>query len=271
MPDFLKEREQNRISIISHFKNQKLKNAVLDVGCGTGYYSIIPRVLGHRVHAFDISPSLIEKTFKRLSWAGIQEDIKELNSLGVMTTRELINPKIWKGDAGQTINFISGPYDTIFCLGGTFELLPDPSRSLALMLLNLSKGGKLFLEIENKQRFSYFFELLKDLFSRRVSLFEALRIFKGMRNDLPLELKRTIVGHSGKEHIIPFKILSLRAVQKIALKHQCKATAVEGREWLQEILGFDMRARGTLQTLLSRIPFFAKRAPIIWIEITKDA
>jgi len=101
---------------------------VLDVGCGTGFLTLMLAELGHVVTAIDLSPQMIDRARRKAEQASLQ------------------------------IDFRTGDAVAIDCADKTYELvvarhliwtLPDPQRGVAEWLRVLRPGGRLIL-IEGK-------------------------------------------------------------------------------------------------------------------------
>jgi ubiquinone/menaquinone biosynthesis C-methylase UbiE len=101
---------------------------VLDVGCGTGFLTLMLAELGHEVTGIDLSPQMIDRARRKAEQASLQIDFRIGNAVA------------------------------IDCADETYELvvarhliwtLPDPQRGVAEWLRVLRPGGRLIL-IEGK-------------------------------------------------------------------------------------------------------------------------
>ena len=54
---------------------------VLDVGCGTGFLTVLLAKLGHRVTGVDLTPAMLERGAERMKLAGVQATLLEGNAL----------------------------------------------------------------------------------------------------------------------------------------------------------------------------------------------
>lgn len=56
---------------------------VLDVGCGTGFLTVLLARLGHRVTGVDLTPAMLERASERLRLAGVTATLLEGNALAL--------------------------------------------------------------------------------------------------------------------------------------------------------------------------------------------
>lgn len=267
MPQYKTTRSQNDREIAKALQLLPFKSFVLDVGCGSGVYASLAMAMGAKVHAFDISPRLLQMATETLSFSKVQGEMEYLKKESIRRPEEIYNPKIWKGDASDAINYISGPYKLVLCLGGTLNMLKMPERSIELMIESLDRGGRLFIEIENKKQPKYLKELFKDLLSGKLGWLQFKRILSGFRDDTSLVIERELVSAAGKKAKLSFKILSLEGLKKIVTRCNAEVVEVRGSDWLNQLLPFEFVGKSKIQSALSNIWPFARFASIYFVEV----
>jgi glycine/sarcosine N-methyltransferase len=113
----------------------ELKTA-LDIGCGTGFHSIMLAQLGLRVTATDISEKMLQQTQKNADHADVRVNT-------IQTSFQDLNKSVKE------------KFDTVFCLGNTLPHILT-ARELLSLFRNLTKllnpGGFIFLQLLNYDR-----------------------------------------------------------------------------------------------------------------------
>lgn len=94
--------------------------AILDAGCGTGYFSIILAKEGHNLTGIDFTPAMVEGAKKAAAEAGVQ-------------------PQFFLMDASAT-SFPDESFDAVVTRNLTWTL-PDPEKAYKEWFRVLKKGG----------------------------------------------------------------------------------------------------------------------------------
>ncbi len=97
---------------------------VLDVGCGTGFLSLLLAELGHRVTGIDLSAQMLEQARKKAAAANMPLTYRNENAASL-------------SDPDETYDFVIGRH--------IVWTLPDPSRGVSEWLRVLRPGGRLAL------------------------------------------------------------------------------------------------------------------------------
>lgn len=219
------------------------RGSALDVGCGTGYQSLLLARAGYQVRGFDIASSLIgvaQSKIQELQKSGklpwplyntsipffmeaqqrIVEQADALRGINVFSPPEFI-----VADATDPTSYEPGNYDVIVCYGSVLSFIDENEKVLSLMARALKPGGRLFLEVEQRLNLDLFWPFADRILggwlhyeqSWRESM---LNLFtapgKNVRVNYPFELA------TGKEVILPiwlFSIAYLRhAFDRVGLK-----------------------------------------------------
>jgi protein-L-isoaspartate O-methyltransferase len=256
-----------KIDQILNFLDSRKTKTVLDVGCGPGSITALARASGAKVHAFDISPGLMNQTHKRMKRDGLEADIKALKNLGRDGADHIPAPKLWVGDASAAINFISGPYSAIVCIEGTLEFTKNPTRVLKLLMTALELNGRLFLEIENKQSPRHLRLLIKDFLN--LELRSAVNRIKNTFSDKAISETKSFFSHNGAEKVLPVNLVSLGMVKNASRLNGCTIRAVAGNYSITR--AFTKRSSGArlVSKLSALLVPVAYSSTYIWIEIEK--
>jgi ubiquinone/menaquinone biosynthesis C-methylase UbiE len=101
---------------------------VLDVGCGTGFLSLMLAALGHDVTGIDLSPQMIDRARRKAEQASLQIDFRVGDAVAI-------------GCPDKAYQLVVARH--------VIWTLPDPQRGVAEWLRVLRPGGRLIL-IEGK-------------------------------------------------------------------------------------------------------------------------
>lgn len=104
------------------------RKRILDVGCGTGFLSLLLAELGHDVTGVDLAPQMLELAREKAERSGLRIAFRVENAASL-------------SDADQT-------YDLVICRH-VIWILPDPARGASEWIRVLRPGGRLAL-IEGK-------------------------------------------------------------------------------------------------------------------------
>jgi len=112
----------------------KNSSSILELGAGSGAYSIYYATNGHEVTALDITPSNIDKINKKIS------------------EHKAINLNTMIGNATNLSEFHADSFNTVLCLGPYYHIIDDETRHQLLeeSLRVLCTGGILAIAYINK-------------------------------------------------------------------------------------------------------------------------
>ncbi len=115
----------------------------LDVGCGTGFQTLLLESLGWSTTGVDIAADLLNCTRGKLGQAGLP------CRLGIADARGLPFP--------------DATFDLVNCCGSTLSFIDDYSRALREMTRVLRPGGSLVVEVEQRWNLDLIWALLDSL------------------------------------------------------------------------------------------------------------
>jgi 2-polyprenyl-6-hydroxyphenyl methylase/3-demethylubiquinone-9 3-methyltransferase len=123
----------------------------LDIGCGSGLFSLAARKLGAKVHSFDVDPLCVACT----------NELKE---------RYFPNDEGWRIEQGDVldVDYLKsiGRFDIVYSFG-VLHHTGAMRQALENVIPLVSEGGKLFISIYNNQGFaSLFWTDLKKFYNR---------------------------------------------------------------------------------------------------------
>ncbi|MBB5436916.1 ubiquinone/menaquinone biosynthesis C-methylase UbiE [Pedobacter sp. AK017] len=146
---------------------------VLDIGCGTGFQSLLYAKSGAEVTGIDISDRLIEVAKRKLrhfnplkpisffepKFKFVAEYENRINHiLEKLPQRDFKQPKFVLGDA-QNIAEESGSFDHINCCGSTFSFIDDYQSAITEIHRCLKPDGTFIFEVESKNNLDLFWPL----------------------------------------------------------------------------------------------------------------
>jgi MPBQ/MSBQ methyltransferase len=140
--------------IRTHFPNGEGLKA-LDVGCGTGFQTLLLQSLGFETVGIDIARDLITRARAK-------------------SAQEKTSPSFLSGSA-INIPFQDNSFDLINCCGSTLSLIPDYQRALAEMTRVLKNGGRMVLEFEQRWNLDLVWGLIDGLIGGRLGYEQSLK------------------------------------------------------------------------------------------------
>ena len=221
-------------NVIHEFIARKIPSGrgkkALDVGCGTGFQSLLLARAGYEVHGFDIAAQLVELAkskattlsqddntlwpLYRTSLASFMREQVRIVALADQLRNEapVIPPKFWVDDAMNPKAYNSGPYDCIVCCGSVLSFINDHERMMAFIGGALKRGGLLFLEVEQKVNMDLLWPIVDSLLLGKLhyeqSFKESLKnLFVPPGRNLCVEYPFKLTN--GKEVILPLWLFSV--------------------------------------------------------------
>jgi ubiquinone/menaquinone biosynthesis C-methylase UbiE len=151
----------------------------LDVGCGTGFQSILLNPCGHDVVGIDVAAALLEKAKHKNAERFLTKDFFKAPFPFVpkysRRIRDLAQRYRGSSPPGKSefrfgsatkLPFPNDSFDVINCSGSTLSFIEDYSAAIQEMARVLKRGGVLFLEVENKYNADLLWPVLDAKFLR---------------------------------------------------------------------------------------------------------
>ena len=139
---YLRDRERKTILNLSHMNDPDLKTMV-EVGCGSGFYSLEAKKVGLRVCAVDVVPEFIEQ---------IASQVDEVHISDVETLA------------------LDKSYDLVVC-AGVLDFVCNPAVAFKNLCALVNPGGRLMVHVPRKGWWGLYYRLEKHLAGIRVNLF----------------------------------------------------------------------------------------------------
>jgi ubiquinone/menaquinone biosynthesis C-methylase UbiE len=199
----------------------------LDVGCGTGFQTILLSLCGFNVTGVDISSELVEKArgkdiLEYLSIDLFQSRYPFVSSYSekvrtlAQKIRGTLQPAIPAFEVGSAtrLPFSDQSFDLVNCCGSTLSAIEDYKTALSEMTRVLRPGGVILLEVENRYNMDLLWPLVDTLVGGRIGYDQELRIslsnllhnpLKHVKTDFPLST------HNG-EVLMPIWLFSSRTL-----------------------------------------------------------
>ena len=178
---------------------------VLDIGCGTGFQSILYALAGYRVIGIDISSKLTESASKKIigknshfelfepKFNFVKKYNRKINTiLRSIVKLQIIQPSYFTEDATNIMQ-PANSFDLVNCCGSTLSFVENHEKAISEIARCLKSGGRFILEVEAKQNMDLIWTLLDStiFFGRlgyETSFKEALNlIFKNKGNHVNVE------------------------------------------------------------------------------------
>jgi ubiquinone/menaquinone biosynthesis C-methylase UbiE len=135
----------------------------LDVGCGTGFQSILLNICGNNVAGIDLAAGLLEKARRKDPESFLSKGLFDgpFSFISEYSSRILETAMQYRGTSpiGQStytvasatcVPFPNDTFDVVNCCGSTLSFVESYRIALSEMVRVLKPGGMLFLEVENK-------------------------------------------------------------------------------------------------------------------------
>lgn len=150
----------------------KTRHLALDIGCGTGFQSILYSMANFDVIGIDVSSKLIEVAKQKL----VQSDgefelfepkynfVKQYNNkikkvLARFDNSQISQPSYFVDDATK-ISQPSEIFDVINCCGSTLSFVEDYNKAISEISRCIKINGKFILEVEAKNNMDLFWTLM---------------------------------------------------------------------------------------------------------------
>jgi MPBQ/MSBQ methyltransferase len=160
----------------------------LDVGCGTGFQTILLAAMGHSVNGFDIAEDLVRvaaaKSVVDFDTTPLFSAAFPFSARGALKLRRMVNK--YRGSAGHgqatfsvadaaRIPFASEKFQLVNCCGSTLNFIPRHIEALLEMHRVLKPGGIAFLEVENRFNLDLLWALADSLTGGRLGYDQSAR------------------------------------------------------------------------------------------------
>jgi ubiquinone/menaquinone biosynthesis C-methylase UbiE len=142
--------------------NKKGKLNCLDVGCGTGFQSILYSLCGFKVTGIDISDKLLLKAKSKFP------EINEYSKKAINLANEIKSSNTIQHPEYQQCSAVSLPYDDntfdiVNCCGSVLSSIENYEVAIKEMVRVLKPKGYLILEAENKYNMDLFWPIIDKL------------------------------------------------------------------------------------------------------------
>lgn len=136
-------REREREAVLSFADLNHSGASLLDVGCGAGFYSLIAKRAGMKVHSVDLSPGMV----KRLEGLVDRAEVVDIEKLSV-----------------------HNQYDRVVC-AGVLDFVMNPELAFSNLCKSVAPGGRLVVLCPRKGPGGIFYRIEKYFFGIRINLY----------------------------------------------------------------------------------------------------
>lgn len=232
--------------ILANLKSGQGKTA-LDVGCGTGFQTLLLARAGYKVNAFDIADQLVALAkikAARLNVSGhdlmfntsITESLKSQSEIldkadSMRGQGSLIKPEIFVGDAIDPNSYKPGNFDVITCCGSVLSFITDDSSVIELMAKNVRPGGYLFIEVEQKVNLDLIWPIIDILFKGMLNYKQSMRLIRKNLFSRPganLYIDYPFCLSDGTELTLPVRLYSIKYLNSIFKQNSLKIVGRRG-------------------------------------------
>lgn len=229
----------------------------LDVGCGTGFQSILLAYSGYDVHGFDIASRLVKLAQKKIellnddclklkpifktpykSFSDEQNIIIEIANK-LRNHNSIKRPILWISDATNQISYDPGEYDVIVCCGSVLSFIEDHQLVINLMSNALRKGGTLFIEVEQKCNLDLLWPLIDLVTNGKLHYEQNLKEI--IMNLLSKPTNNIFINYpfllsNGNEVLLPMCLFSVKYLEDLFVKNGLEIIKKQGIHVLTNIL-----------------------------------
>jgi len=192
----------------------------LDVGCGTGFQSVLLNLCGHDVIGIDLAAALLAKATNKKAEAYLSRDFfnapfpfvprysKKIRSLALQyRCTSKLGKSEFKVASATAIPFPDSSFDLVNCCGSTLSFIEDYDKAIREMARTLKPGGILFIEVENKYNVDLVWPVLDaKFFGGRLGYDQPLETVKANLFSRRLENVKIEYPFSGKQGEIDMPI-----------------------------------------------------------------
>lgn len=211
--------------IVHYLYKNSIKGSLscLDVGCGTGFQSILLSLCGHEVTGIDISSGLISMARQKDVKSYLSRDLFDSpyhfvhqysERIRELTDRlrgdlPILEPS-YKIESAINLSFENESFDMVNCCGSTLSSIEDYKAAMKEMVRVLRPGGTLILEVENKYNPDLLWPIIDTCLGGIIGYEQAMRIsldnaFSGRQNHVKIDFPFSM--HRG-EILMPIRLFS---------------------------------------------------------------
>lgn len=206
----------------------------LDVGCGTGFQSLLLAYAGYRVRGFDLAQRLVERAKQKagaITAGGPEASLLFTSSLpDVMAEQEAtlrtavllrrgpaVAPDFFVGDATEASSYAPGGFHVVVCCGSVLSFIDQYDETLALAADAMRPGGMLFLEVEQRVNCDLLWPIADMLLGGWLRYDQDLRtVLKNLlaRRGRHVRVDYPFALGGGREVVLPLWLFSVGALKK---------------------------------------------------------
>lgn len=217
--------------------NEKEKINCLDVGCGTGFQSILYSLCGFKVTGIDISDKLLLKAKSKSTeyyknnvlfeskFPEINEYSKKAIDLtnGIRSNDKIQNPEYQQYSA-VSLPYDDNTFDIVNCCGSVLSSIENYEVAIKEMIRVLKPKGYIILETENKYNLDLFWPIIDKLLLGRLAYDIPLSI--SLKNLFSKPSKHVQIEYPFSTHDSEVKI-PIRLFSSFMLKKELRLNSIE--------------------------------------------
>jgi ubiquinone/menaquinone biosynthesis C-methylase UbiE len=191
---------------------QKEQLKVLDIGCGSGFQTLLFARKGLHTVGIDLSKELIDEAIKKAKSEKIEDRVK----FSIADATDL--------------PFRDESFDVICCCGSVLSYIPDYKIAVSEMSRVLKQGGKIIIDVDHKWNFNSIHMLIDSLTGNHmgydVPLPEAIKSFRDYRSGFVDEYP--IINADGNSELHRLWFYTFSELEEPLKKNQVKIEKIWG-------------------------------------------
>ncbi len=209
---------------------------VLDVGCGTGFQSLLHALTGSEVTGIDIADDLLVKARLKAITYQLKSNfelypvhfpfVKRYNEklFQILSNKLDYKQPVFKTGDACSLEFSHNTFDHVNICGSVVNFLDDYEKAISECIRVLKPGGTLFIEYDTKWNPDIFWTIVDGLLAGKLDYDVPLKV--AIRNISPPFFKSLDLEYpfGDIEHpvIMQMKLFSNTEIKSIFARHHCK-------------------------------------------------